>query len=245
MAKILFGQIVKYTQASSNRYTRGGGQALIQLHYGPEYISKDMLFFVQKSFRLFIGFYVNRIEYGSLVSGERLKMDLVDEYGTVGYTSSEYFLQGNCSFMLSLWVCQLCLMHQYELHRTYNNTAKICSSFVNPDPSEMKKCYWEEPTPLPEYLKGYDIDTSNLNLKIPVCEDLPQDVKDYLSNKGTTSTSTISTTDTPIRKTPQPKEYSSFDYGAGEAQTLIAGRYFVFYVSLHFKLAIYNFFQNF
>ena len=215
-----------------------GRQVKIYLYYGPEYLSKDTLFFVQESKQLFIGSHVSRIEYGSLVSGKRLKTSFLGDYMEFSDNAwSDFFLQGNCVLIDSLRVCQLCLMHQYGLHRIYNNTATICASQINPDPSEMKKCYWEKPEPLQESLKGHDIDTSNLNLIIPVCKDLPQDVKDYLS-KSTSSTSSISTFEASEKQTPKPEKEQIYH---AEAQTLIAECYFELYILMFFYFSIFNF----
>ena len=215
-----------------------GRRVDILIDHGPQYLSKKTFFFVQESKTLYIGPHVNRIEYGSLVSGKKLKMDLV-EYGgkKIVFSWREHFLQGNCVLIYSSLVCQLCLMHQYGLHRIYNDTALICLFLINPDPSEMKKCYWEKPEPLPKSLKGYDIDTSNLNLIIPVCKDLPQDVKDYLS-KSTSSTSSISTFEASEKQTPKPEKEQIYH---AEAQTLIAECYFVLYILMSFYFSIFSF----
>ena len=48
--------------------------------------------------------------------------------------------------------CQLCLLHQYGLHRTKDNTLEICEGKRQNPQKNMQECYWD---PFPTLKQGH------------------------------------------------------------------------------------------
>ena len=69
---------------------------------------------------------------------------------------TRYFIQGKCvelSLKNDLFICEICLMHQYGLHRTQDIIADKCDKAKkNPPRKNLKQCYWGPLQPLPEEL---------------------------------------------------------------------------------------------
>ena len=168
----------------------------VEMYDGPKYLTKDMLYYVPKITSIYFGVILERIEYGTLVLGNSwLKLtQLVTDKGTVNmHKFGISFEAGDCHLIENLEICEICMMHQYGLHRVKDSVRKLCEAKKLP-PNDLKLCYWRDPLPVPSSVEAHRIDQSSSQYGVEVCEEIPEDVRKFLS--GVTELETNTTTPT-------------------------------------------------
>ena len=124
-----------------------------------------------------------RIEYGSLANSliVRKIIHKENEAYEMSLEDKQKFLDGKC-WELIPELCEICLMHQYGLHRFKHNVPSKCRAKTELDTNKMKTCYWRPVQPAPKTVAEKLTPTNYLqDDSIKVCDELEDDITEYLS----------------------------------------------------------------
>ena len=126
---------------------------------------------------------VERIEYGSLANSQLVRKIILKENEAfeMSFDDKQQFLDGKC-WKLIPELCEICLMHQYGLHRFKDNVPSKRTAKTELDTNDMKTCYWRPVQPAPEKVAEKLTPTNYLqDDSIKVCDELEDDITEYLS----------------------------------------------------------------
>ena len=124
-----------------------------------------------------------RIEYGYLANSQIVRKTILKENEAyeMSLEDKQKFLDGK-SWELIPDICEICLMHQYSLHRIKHNVPSKCKAKTELDTNDMKTCYWRPVQPAPEKVAEKLTPTNYLqDDSIKVCVELEDDITEYLS----------------------------------------------------------------
>ena len=118
----------------------------------------------------------DRIEYGTVTNGTNIRFLDIKE------NNKQLFTSGECTKISDLKICEVCLIHQYALHRSEDSVEQKCKDKVKIT-NQLQKCYWSEPESIPCSLQQpYEIFDSWIDKSVPVCSKLPQDITEHLTS---------------------------------------------------------------
>ena len=185
---------------------------------GPEFFSKEILQFSGYMYALAIGENILRIEYGSLANDKKIYskyFNLAENNLNIGRGAifdmeknnkelTGKFLSGDCVGLnaksiedenqMEYFLCEVCLMHQYGLHRTKDNIRQICEGGKNPNGGK-KNCFWTKPSNNPPKFNGVKPASNLANINVDVSK---------LCNPGDVTDPTINNLNLP-----ETQDYSS------------------------------------
>ena len=179
--KQFFPQLYKEIDAAKNFFINLTGSVV--------YLQKEILYNIGTIETLKVGKDVQRIEFGTIATPKKVLVNnFIDPDTNQKYFLKSYdrdnFLRSKCSEISLQFVCEICYMHQYGLHKSKNKIPTLCQAKIVPE-IPLKKCYWRDAQPIPESLCHYNVDQSRLNNEassgVRTCAAIPEDIQDFLN----------------------------------------------------------------
>ena len=120
-------------------------------------LRKEVFEYVGSMWLIAIGEKIQRLEFGSLANNQKFyslklcpstpeNMIYNTCFNLYDVSIQKKFFGGDCVGLVkgkNSFMCEVCLMHQYGLHRTKDKTRQICESGSNPN-TPIQDCFWSE-----------------------------------------------------------------------------------------------------
>ena len=144
------------------------------------FMHKEVFQYVKSIKITYLSEFIDRIEYGTFALPEKIKQFFcLDSSQNCDVTEVEaLFLEGECE-KLNQTLCEICLMHQYGMHRTNDNVALRCERREKVD-RLMVKCFWRDVQPIPSSMRSLNIDRSWNDESVKPCKSIPFDVAMFI-----------------------------------------------------------------
>ncbi|XP_075265532.1 uncharacterized protein LOC142357926, partial [Convolutriloba macropyga] len=224
----------------------------IRPSFHQRYLKKETLINAGKIYKLCLPINYYRIEYGALSNGDQLIAESIaksedndnsckDQPTSANFSDialKDKWVKGQCKY-LPKFICELCFMHQYGLHKYDDNVTTLCSRNTRDDEfkGEMVHCYWDDIEPAPEEMKqqgGKSLQTlpytaSTIRLK-EFCrpKDIkPPPVKNTTVGRGGASSQSLSVGVTPkvkdllAQSVPKPQDMNDFKHANENGQFVV------------------------
>ena len=153
------------------------------------YLSKEVFAYSGDVATIGLSSDIQRIEYGSLANEQNFRTNCfknLSDYQSQNVcldhskNDKENFLNGNCAKLSDKFLCEICFMHQFGLHKKDDNVTGLCTSGTSKHQFMVRRCYWRPLQPVPTALKKYRIDVSFIDKTIKQCDYNSEDIREYL-----------------------------------------------------------------
>ena len=141
---------------------------------------------------------VLRVEFGTFFDGKEVRFLAGPNFPQ---NFSSLFTEGKCFELKGITnaedLCEICYMHQYQLHRVEDKLEELCENGPKNEQNgtdEMKICYWQEVQKVPASLDQFKIDKTWIPEGVKVCDNITKDIEEFLDIHDNFDDSTSKTT---------------------------------------------------